>query len=392
MKVWDPILNKDQTYNQPSIKEKAYLVRVNMFFGHTVGNIAGALVGGLMLGSVLYSTGTSLFVIAIWYSGLLIGCGVTYYVEYIFSKSQLDATNARSWLTRRISAGLLIGLSYGVTPLLMKSGVHFEAELLLFIMLSMLVSIAIIGYSIMPAYYLSLNVIVLWPIIITFFETLDLFHIIMIITSVIWQVLVLSKALVVSRSMINALYTNEQLQYEIDERMKAEDALRQSKEELEKLASTDILTGLANRRAGIMFLEQQISLSKRNGFTLTVCFIDVDGLKAVNDIQGHEMGDDLIKSSAMILSNTLRDSDLVCRLGGDEFLVIFPDCNIKQATELWDRVNAEIERLNSDSDKSYQISFSHGFSEFTSSNNLSANQLISLADSEMYKEKKKKRE
>lgn len=363
-----------------------------MFFGHTVGNIAGALVGGLMLGSVLYSTGTSLFVIAIWYSGLLVGCGVTYYVEYIFSKSQLDVTNARSWLTRRISAGLLIGLAYGVTPLLIESGAHFGAELLLFIMLSMLVSIAIIGYSIMPAYYLSLNVIVLWPIIITFFDTLDLYHIIMIITSVIWQVLVLSKALVVSRSMIKALYTNEQLQHEIAERMKVEEELRESKEELEKLASTDILTGLPNRRAGIMFLEQQISLSRRNGFALTVCFIDVDGLKTVNDIQGHEFGDDLIKSSAMVLSNILRDSDLVCRLGGDEFLVIFPDCNIKQASELWNRVNEEIELLNSTSDKSYQISFSHGFSEFSSSNNLSAHELISAADSEMYREKKAKKE
>ena len=309
-------MKKDQAYNQPDIKENVYLARVNMFFGHAVGNIIAALVGGLMLGTVVYSTGTSLVVIAIWYAGLVIAAGVTYYVEHLFSKSRLDATNASSWLIRRIFVGCLIGLSFGVTPFLMESGATFEAKLILFIMLSLLVSVASIGYSIMPAYYLILNVIVLWPITITFFETLDNHHIIMILTSVFWQIIVLSKVSVVSRSMIEALYTNEQLQYEIEERMKAEEELRESKNELEKLAATDTLTGLANRRAGIMFLEQQIHLSRRNGFTLTVCFIDVDGLKTVNDIQGHELGDDLIKSSAMILSKTLRDSDLVCRLGG----------------------------------------------------------------------------
>ncbi len=165
---------------------------------------------------------------------------------------------------------------------------------------------------------------------------------------------------------------------------------KQIEKELEALASTDTLTGLANRRSGILFLEKQIRLSRRKSLTLTVCFIDVDGLKAVNDIFGHESGDYLIKVSGTILSNTLRDSDLVCRLGGDEFLAIFPDCNIKQASELWDRISAEIERINSTTDNAFQVSFSHGFSEFSPSSDLSADELISLADGEMYKEKKLK--
>jgi diguanylate cyclase (GGDEF)-like protein len=376
---------------QPNIKEKVFLTRVNMFFGHAVGNIVGGLVGGVMIGTVLYSTGISLVIIATWYAGLIIACGMTYFVEHMFSKSKLDSSNARSWLMRRLSAGALIGLSYGVTPLLLESGVFFEAKLLLFIMLSILVSVASIGYSIMPAYYLTLNVIVLWPITISFFETLDIQHIIMILTSVIWQILVLSKAIVVSRSMVEALYTNERLQHEVEERMKAEEALRESEERYKDLASTDVLTGLANRRSGILFLEKEISMAKRKGITVTVCFIDVDGLKTINDIQGHDVGDDLIKSSGIVLTNILRESDLVCRFGGDEFLVIFPDCNIKQADELWNRIAAELQRFNSTSDKSFQISFSHGFAEFSPSNNLSTDELISMADSEMYKEKKQKR-
>jgi diguanylate cyclase (GGDEF)-like protein/PAS domain S-box-containing protein len=489
--------------SQPDIKEKVYLTRVNMFYGHAVGNIVGGLVGGVMLGTVVYSTGASLASIAIWYAGLVIACGVTYFVEHLFSQSKLDRTNARNWLLRRIFAGSLIGLSFGVTPFLMEVGAFFEAKLLLFIMLSILVSVASIGYSIMPAYYLTLNVIVLWPITISFFETLDTYHIVMIITSILWQVLVLSKAYVVSKSMIDALYTNERLQDEIGERLKAEEALRESEErfktlsiatfegilitregriidtnrqfeemsgysrkelidrnivelvfpghvelvkkniateyvhpyevigikksgeqivlevrgkslayrgdkirvssirditrkkeiekELETLASTDILTGLPNRRFGLIFLKQQISQAKRKGLTLTVCFVDVDGLKTVNDAYGHELGDDLIKSSGTILSNTMRDSDLVCRLGGDEFLLIFSDCNIKQAMELWSRINTELQRFNSISDKSYQISFSHGFSEFSPSSDLSADELISQADGEMYREKKLKK-
>ena len=99
----------------------------------------------------------------------------------------------------------------------------------------------------------------------------------------------------------------------------------------------------------------------------------------------------MIKSSGMVLSNILRESDLVCRFGGDEFLVIFPDCNIKQASGLWNRISAELQRFNATSDKSFQISFSHGFAEFSPSSNLSADELISMADSEMYKEKKLKK-
>jgi len=158
------------------------------------------------------------------------------------------------------------------------------------------------------------------------------------------------------------------------------------------LASTDTLTGLPNRRSGILFLEKQLHLAKRKGFTLTVCFIDVDNLKSVNDVYGHELGDELLKTTCMILSNILRDSDLVCRLGGDEFLVIFPECNLKRASELWSRIDAEINRLNATSDKPYLISFSHGFSEFSPPSNLSADELISLADSEMYIEKKARKQ
>jgi diguanylate cyclase (GGDEF)-like protein/PAS domain S-box-containing protein len=488
---------------QPDIKEKVYLARVNMFFGHAAGNIVASLVGGVLIGTLIHFTGTSRVVIAAWYASLCIACGVTYFVDRRFSQSQLNTTNARSWLIRRIFAGCLIGLTYGISPLLMAPGAAFEAELLLFIMLSTLVSIASVGYAVMPAYYLTLNVVVLWPITISFFSTLDIYHIVMIITSVMWQFLVLSKVSAVSRSTIEALYTNERLQHEIGERMKAEEALRESEErfktlstasfegilitrggkiidanrqfeemsgysrkelidrnvlemvlpehvdlvekkiateyahpyeiiaikknreqiilevrgknlsykgdnirvsairditkkkqiekELETLASTDTLTGLDNRRSGILFLEKQIHLARRKGFTLTVCFIDVDGLKAINDIYGHDLGDDLIKSSGMVLLSTLRDSDLVCRLGGDEFLVIFPDCNIEQASELWNRITAELQRFNSTSDKSFQISFSHGFAEFVPPSNLSADELISMADSEMYKEKKAKK-
>lgn len=94
------------------------------------------------------------------------------------------------------------------------------------------------------------------------------------------------------------------------------------------LATTDDLTGLWNRRG---FLEQaQLRWEQRTGDTASVAFIDVDGLKLVNDDGGHDAGDALIRRVADVLRNHLRDSDVIARLGGDEFAVMSPDLSAEE--------------------------------------------------------------
>ncbi|MGE6108425.1 GGDEF domain-containing protein [Aeromonas sobria] len=98
--------------------------------------------------------------------------------------------------------------------------------------------------------------------------------------------------------------------------------LQRANDELSRLALSDPLTGLPNRRALILELTRLFSLSERTGHTVLIAFVDLDGFKAINDEYGHEAGDRLLTSLARQLSETLRSGDMLARFGGDEFVAM----------------------------------------------------------------------
>jgi diguanylate cyclase (GGDEF)-like protein/PAS domain S-box-containing protein len=157
--------------------------------------------------------------------------------------------------------------------------------------------------------------------------------------------------------------------------------------ELRKLATTDMLTDVYNRRSGLLLFKQQLQLAQRNKQILSICYVDIDFLKTVNDIYGHAEGDEVLKTTGAIMKEVLRKVDIVCRLGGDEFLLIFPQCTIKQAVYIWNRIDDKINSFNAKKTKPYSISLSRGFAECDPVNEKSADQLITIADKEMYKHK-----
>ena len=105
-------------------------------------------------------------------------------------------------------------------------------------------------------------------------------------------------------------------------------AQKQAEMQLESMAKTDALTGLANRRAGVENLRRVYADSKAAHKPLTVCFADIDGLKYINDTYGHGAGDSMIKAVADVLRNHIERIGTVCRLGGDEFVLILPACAV----------------------------------------------------------------
>jgi diguanylate cyclase (GGDEF)-like protein len=158
-------------------------------------------------------------------------------------------------------------------------------------------------------------------------------------------------------------------------------------QELQVYATTDTMTGVLNRRTGLLFLEEQLSLADRTGQTCTICFVDVNDLKKVNDRCGHHEGDRLIEAVSQILKAALRKSDILCRLGGDEFLIIFPACSLVQTELIWERISQDIELYNDCSDNSFEVSVSRGFAEYQPGSAVSANELIKEADVNMYQDK-----
>ena len=105
-------------------------------------------------------------------------------------------------------------------------------------------------------------------------------------------------------------------------------------------ARHDALTGLYNRSAIIDFLGKSISRSRRQKAKLAVSFIDVNDLKKTNDLHGHEAGDALLKGLANVINLSIRDGDFAARIGGDEFLLVFSDCDGAGAADVMERIQA----------------------------------------------------
>jgi diguanylate cyclase (GGDEF)-like protein len=154
-----------------------------------------------------------------------------------------------------------------------------------------------------------------------------------------------------------------------------------------QLASTDELTGIFNRRAGLDFLDKTIAKNPSENAILTICFIDIDNLKIVNDRNGHIEGDELIKIVTAIISSNIRKEDTFCRFGGDEFLIIFPATEKGTAESILDRIKNDLELFNNTKNKDYIITISGGFAEYNQNNTKTADELINEADKEMYKNK-----
>jgi diguanylate cyclase (GGDEF)-like protein len=114
--------------------------------------------------------------------------------------------------------------------------------------------------------------------------------------------------------------------------------LRTSAAEFRRLATTDPLTGLANRRSAEQRLAVELARSQRYGYALTIVAFDLNNFKQINDRYGHPAGDLVLCAFADRLAATIRLSDLAVRLGGDEFLLLLPECKIDQVPVLLERL------------------------------------------------------
>lgn len=171
----------------------------------------------------------------------------------------------------------------------------------------------------------------------------------------------------------------------------AEELDRRSRieEELKRIAITDVMTGLLNRRGFFLEAERSLKLARRRGERSALIFADLDGLKSVNDSLGHEVGDELIRDGASLLQQSFRDADVVARLGGDEFAIFTFDCAEPQA--ILDRVRDNIECFHQRCSRPYRVSFSTGIVTCDPASSCPLSEYLSLADQKMYAQKRSHR-
>ncbi len=165
---------------------------------------------------------------------------------------------------------------------------------------------------------------------------------------------------------------------------------KRMEEELKRLAHYDTLTGAYNRGYGLELLQRQLKLSKRDKSPLLLAYNDLDNLKGINDEFGHDEGDRAMVQVAKLFKSILREVDIITRMGGDEFLLVFLDSSLNEIPIIRKRLSKELARLNQISKKPYKIEFSTGFSNYDPANPQLMDGLIRIADQKMYEEKKRK--
>jgi two-component system cell cycle response regulator len=161
---------------------------------------------------------------------------------------------------------------------------------------------------------------------------------------------------------------------------------------LEQRAQLDGLTGLANRGVLEDQLRREWDFSQRRGTPLTLMIVDLDHFKAINDLYGHAAGDDVLRQTASTLARCVRSSDLVSRYGGEEFVVVAPDCALAAATVLAQRFRAGLtEQLTFIGNHDIRITASVGIATADSTTKSCA-ALLQRADEALYQAKRSGRD
>jgi len=165
--------------------------------------------------------------------------------------------------------------------------------------------------------------------------------------------------------------------------------LNDTKKELEKLAFIDSLTSLYTRRYFIEISENILNLAIRKRTDTFVIMIDIDDFKNVNDTYGHKVGDDVIVQCANIFKKLTRESDIICRWGGEEFVILFPETNLDGALKISEKIRASIQEneILLEDNKKLEFTISIGLSKIKTVDKADIHVSISRADEALYEAK-----
>lgn len=157
---------------------------------------------------------------------------------------------------------------------------------------------------------------------------------------------------------------------------------------LRSLSLIDDLTGLYNRRGFAELGEQHLKLATRTNRAVTLVYVDLDDFKSINDSLGHQVGDRALSRVAEILKTAFRRSDIIARMGGDEFAVLALEASGDSADVLVERLRGKVDEFNSVADEPYRLSMSLGVARFSSEDRTKLDEMLTAADRAMYVDKR----
>jgi diguanylate cyclase (GGDEF)-like protein len=161
---------------------------------------------------------------------------------------------------------------------------------------------------------------------------------------------------------------------------------------LRNLSLTDELTGLCNRRGFLALAEQHLKLARRLRRSVCLVFADLDDLKQINDTLGHQCGDEALVKTAEVLRETFRHSDILGRLGGDEFMALAMEDSKQTPAKILNRLQQNLEAQNAHANLRFRLSLSAGAARLPATETpVTIEEMIAKADQALYKQKRSKR-
>jgi len=173
---------------------------------------------------------------------------------------------------------------------------------------------------------------------------------------------------------------------EILARVKMQLRLKHYQEELKRLASTDYLTGLYNRRYFFMIGNELLEIAKRYHKNMSVIILDIDKFKSINDTYGHDVGDIALKELSRTIKDRTRESDVVSRFGGEEFVILLPETSLEQAKKLAEDLRSSVEKIeiNLPDNEKLKFTISLGVAEVKVESGENLEKAIKNADEALY--------
>lgn len=150
----------------------------------------------------------------------------------------------------------------------------------------------------------------------------------------------------------------------------------------------DYLTGIYNRKMLDIYLKEKISASK-DGNTFSAILIDLNNFKVINDMYGHDAGDEALQITVRLIKDCLRQNDFIARYGGDEFCIILDIADMSELDRLAEKIRTNFEGFNNSKEKPYKINFGIGYQVYDSNSRMKPKDFLRLIDILMYKNKRK---
>ncbi|MBW8183189.1 GGDEF domain-containing protein [Shewanella nanhaiensis] len=369
-------------------ENRVYTARIARYFSQSIRNSSLLLMASLVLSFYQFYLDSSLILLAIWQSIF----AVTIIAVYLIDKNgnalvaqNADYPNLRKKLTQRFFFGLLIALLFGISPFILLGNVPLDHVQLYYIFLICLFAIILISNISFPEYYIAYGILILPPILLHALTRFDDHSQGVIAFSsfflLIGVLLMSRKSIEMSKSALNEVVYSITLKDQMLEMMEMQELI-------EHQAHHDELTGLANRRK---FEEEAVKIENRAknfGGIFGLIYVDLDKFKPINDTYGHQYGDWVLQEIAKRITSCTRETDLVCRMGGDEFCVLIQNVTDKAELEhLSGLLKNRIKMPFAIDGIDFKLGASMGAAIYPADGK-SVDSLVSSADHKMYAEKK----